>query len=959
METKLRYKLKKVKKQWVTVAITAASLSGLLAFSAPVSANELVESDTPVTNSTESSQTVEATSPSISASEATSSSPASETVSADQNLATETSQEDPSADKQPQVSQEIAPASSSNVADSQEQGLTDSPSATTDNTQEGSTNQTPADDKEGTNQTTVSSVETDSQPLTADPTTKELTDLLLQNPNIKEVDGKYYYVQSDGSYQKNFALTIGKQTFYFDTVTGAVHDPRLHHFDQKGLTGFVKNDRGFSFYKEDGSQLKQEFYTNDRYDMYYFDQAGLMVTGHQTIDGQDYFFLDNGIALKNALHQNSDGTTNFFKPSGVRFSNDFRLFKKLDGKTEWRHFDQNGVMSLGQKEIKGLTIYFDDLGFITRKKWVDNITLADGTISRAYFNSAGILATNRFADDEQGKTYYLDEKGAPVKGYQTIDGKTYYFNSKGIQAKGFHKQGSGKIRYYSPETGVMLKDAYIADNEGNYYYFDRHGVGQLTQGNLKIKDTSLRGLQTIGNHRYYFDNQGQVVKGQWVTAEDGKTYYFEAGSGILATNRFIKKDKGTQYLDKDGQPLTGEQIINGKTYDFYGVSRLGSEYNYRMVTGFVTDSKNNSLRPRYFDSDTGELVTNRFAIYGRIGIFYWTYLGPDGWAPVGPTTIDGVTYDFRPDGRISREFTDRGYSYDGPFNHSDNTAYFLSTENQALVRNQWVTDAEGKTYYHDAQGKPMTGFQMIDGKGYYFHKDGNLAKGLFLGESEDRLARHRYFDEHTGQMLTNAFKELKFSYKGMHWFYFGPDGWTVTGDQVIDGKNYHFLRDGRQIRGEHVSDEGKLRFFDKDGVQVFNDFAEDSFGTYYLGADGYAVTGSPIINGEQYHFFGKYLVKRGQFILVETDRDATDFFIDPYTGTRPTNRFVSTYNNDTYYVDDKGHRVTGFLTIDGKTYYFRDQSYKNKLYGLQVKRTYDIDGVDYHFDTETGELLNP
>lgn len=86
METKLRYKLKKVKKQWVTVAITAASLAGLLAFSAPVSANELVESDTPVTNSTESSQTEDGASPSISASEATSSSPASETVSADQGL---------------------------------------------------------------------------------------------------------------------------------------------------------------------------------------------------------------------------------------------------------------------------------------------------------------------------------------------------------------------------------------------------------------------------------------------------------------------------------------------------------------------------------------------------------------------------------------------------------------------------------------------------------------------------------------------------------------------------------------------------------------------------------------------------------------------------------------------------------------------------------------------------------
>ncbi|MFR3960079.1 MAG: hypothetical protein ACLTZB_03380 [Streptococcus salivarius] len=33
--------------------------------------------------------------------------------------------------------------------------------------------------------------------------------------NIKQVDGKYYYVKEDGSYKTNFAVSVNGQLLYF------------------------------------------------------------------------------------------------------------------------------------------------------------------------------------------------------------------------------------------------------------------------------------------------------------------------------------------------------------------------------------------------------------------------------------------------------------------------------------------------------------------------------------------------------------------------------------------------------------------------------------------------------------------------------------------------------------------------------------------------------------------------
>jgi len=44
----------------------------------------------------------------------------------------------------------------------------------------------------------------------------------LSLDNIKKIDGKYYYIQEDGTVKKNFAITVNGQLLYFDAETGAL-----------------------------------------------------------------------------------------------------------------------------------------------------------------------------------------------------------------------------------------------------------------------------------------------------------------------------------------------------------------------------------------------------------------------------------------------------------------------------------------------------------------------------------------------------------------------------------------------------------------------------------------------------------------------------------------------------------------------------------------------------------------
>ena len=86
-------------------------------------------------------------------------------------------------------------------------------------------------------------------------------------------------------------------------------------------------------------------------------------------------------------------------------------------------------------------------------------------------------------------------------------------------------------------------------------------------------------------------------------------------------------------------------------------------------------------------------------------------------------------------------------------------------------------------------GKPVTGWQFIEGSRYYFRDDGALCTGW------QTIDGNRYYLNTDGS-LAIGWLELA----GQH-YYLGTDGVCVSGWQEIGGERYCFDTDGALLTG--------------------------------------------------------------------------------------------------------------------------------------------------------------
>ena len=220
----------------------------------------------------------------------------------------------------------------------------------------------------------------------------------------------------------------------------------------------------------------------------------------------------------------------------------------------------------------------------------------------------------------------------------------------------------------------------------------------------------------------------------------------------------------------------------------------------------------------------------------------------------------------------------------------DGTFYYARTSSGEIVRDRdyWIEKTNGypieaQTYHFDADGKMVIdGFVDINGGTYYFVK-GECAKGLTkIGED------YYFFNAGSGMMYKDATMWVPAnSYgvePGMH--YFDADGKMFIPD-TVNGK--------RAI----VAENGKL-YFTIDGVKMVNGLYELDGAYYFARYDGTLVT-----NGSAY---------------VET----TELSGNGWYGFGADGKLI----------------MTGFVTGNGKTYYYAD--------GVRAKGLTKI-GEDYYF----------
>lgn len=146
-----------------------------------------------------------------------------------------------------------------------------------------------------------------------------------------------------------------------------------------------------------------------------------------------------------------------------------------------------------------------------------------------------------------------------------------------------------------------------------------------------------------------------------------------------------------------------------------------------------------------------------------------------------------------------------------------------------MLKSTWEKGTKGMWYKHP-DGTWATGWALIDGKWYYFDKDGWLQTGwkkLKWSKGEDWF----FFDFKSGAMKTGWHK-LPWS-KGENWFYFDGNGAMQTGWKWLtkDGKTgWYYLEGSGAMHIGWIFDEGVW---------------------YYLGADGKMVTGWVTYKGKK------------------------------------------------------------------------------------------------------------
>ena len=437
--------------------------------------------------------------------------------------------------------------------------------------------------------------------------------------------------------------------------------------DQGGKTGFYYDGKGMAYFDNSGFQAKNAFikYAGN---YYYFDKEGYMLTGRQDIDGKTYFFLPNGIQLRDSIYQ-QDGKYYYFGSFGEQYKDGYFVFdvpKEGTSETEakFRYFSPTGEMAVGLTYAGGGLQYFDENGF--QAKGTKYVT-PDGKL---YFfdKNSGNAYTNRWAEidgiwyefNDQGYAqakkgefyttdgstwFYRDATGKNVTGALTLDGHEYYFRANGAQVKGEFVTENGKISYYTVDNGYKVKDKFFEVN-GKWYHADK-------DGNLAT------GRQTIDHLNYYFNADGSQVKSDFFTLDGGKTWY---------------------YAKDNGEIVTGAYSVGGKNYYF---KEDGSQ-----VKGDFVKNADGSLS--YYDKDSGERLNNRFLTTGNNVWYYFK----DGKAVTGRQNIDGKEYYFDNLGRQVKG---------SPISTPKGVEYYESVLGER-VTNTWITFQDGTTVFFDENG---------------------------------------------------------------------------------------------------------------------------------------------------------------------------------------------------------------------------------------------------------------
>lgn len=499
---------------------------------------------------------------------------------------------------------------------------------------------------------------------------------------------------------------------------------------------------------------------------YYRDGEKAYYESWQEIDGNTYYFDENGYIVKGIYEVVPEGSSEkvkcVFNDSGV-FQSDANGVYDVGDDSYWVN---NGVI----EEYPGLKQVVDENGHIHYYYFGEDCkAVKDGNYKvgknnglrlPAYsyaFDENGVIihdedtSKNGICEGDGSKFYYID--GVKVgEGLLCIDGKYYYARTSNGEIV------HGRAYYVSKTNGLPPKSG--------TYNFNEDGVMLLS------------GFVTENDSTYYYDN-GVIVKGFTKVYND--YYFFNAGSGKMYKDSTLWVNGGSydiegnwHYFGPDGKMLqTGFVNGGGATYYYTdnklakGFTRIGDDY-YLFNTG----------SGKMYSDATMWVGDNSYGFKG--GMYYF---GADGKMVI--PDIGNGKREIITDANGDMHFAiDGAYMNDGLYK-LDEDYYYAQPNSKILVsktiwldKKNGLLPEKGNWYEFDADGKMVkTGF-VTGGDGYTYYYDATeLALG-FTKVGED----YYFFNAGSGKMYKNVTLWVGSNSYGIEggMYYFGADGKMQT-----------------------------------------------------------------------------------------------------------------------------------------------------------------------------------
>ena len=1006
MEKKVYFILHKVKKQWVTIAVTGLALGLSFASLGYVNA---AEQTPPISELTVESNIQES---------------AIDVISSSTNEVITKPEENKSFDA-PNTRENITETTSTESDLSTTEATVTETSTSEINSQQALRSEVST----VTGSEVVSSGTSDSETNTAHKV--EESPVISGGHYTSDSQGNWYYIKDEK------ALTgmqnIDNVTVYFDA-------------DGKQVKGDTRQVNGATYhFEKDSGQLTRNAFASDKNgNWYYLGQDGKALIGKQVIDNIPLYFYPNGVQAKDAFVV-LDGNSYYFQKDSGQMVRD-RFWSDDDG--NWYYSDKEGKLVTGEQTIDGFDMYFYPDGVQAKGEIVtigiepyyfdkDNghkVINTDITINgKTYHAEANgllieteqklpqrpLVSGGHFQEDSSGNWYYYTATGEKLKGWQNVDGVTLYFDKEGRQAKDGERTIDGSDYYFSHYSGAVKTNywhTWSIEIRRQEPFAKTYNVYYGSDGRRYY------GWHRVGDQLYYFDYKGRVEND--LTIFKGQNYLFDNHGKLVKDAFYIQSLRvfvgtlNTSYRsNKFGQVLTGEHHINGDDYYFSNsgspvtgiVNKGGKDYYYfegkllknylgpllgrqeldydAYYSGIVGTDKDGVLLTGVSTANNGKL----YYFENKGDIYYERYI-PQMVTVTTPTwkTIDGKLYHLEPS--INRTYKNGGRSYTHTVREEvDIIDHGVRTKTDKIKR--IIRDNYSNLYYLDENNDFYIGHLLpentdltkieetviqSDNKFYAFNRTSSLSETSPLTVSKTLVYNKKAYliDDKgvaTETKLTNRFEHDD----AWNWYYFDNEGKAVTGLHSIDNVTLYFDKEGKQAKGRLVEIDGQTHYFDRDsgamwtnrtlelnGIRYAIDqngyvtmnkpgqFIQDRDGDWaYIKENGQLATGLQIINHQKYYFDSTGKQAKGKRLLL----DGKYYFFDNDTGAMFVNKFHETgdYFSKKYtYFGEDGSQIFGWATIEGKRVYFKEDGY-------QVRNDrHKIGDFDYFFKKDGSMLSN-